>query len=255
MNKHKQLWMAVIVLIFAGLACQSQEAAAPPAPELPPETKVESIEPLNAEPKAKAVEKQAAADEEQNIDIVSSIESHDVLSYSPEPLPTISPETGLSGAELLQLGTLPIVSSFNPPAGCEANTDADVEAAVLNLVNEERARYGLDALTLHYQLSAAAGVHTLDMACNNFFSHTGSDGSSPFDRIKAQGYDYAYAGENLFAGNGVFNDAAQAVAGWMKSPGHRQNILNPQFTEAGVSYIFNPNSKFGGYFALVLARP
>jgi hypothetical protein len=65
------------------------------------------------------------------------------------------------------------------------------------------------------------------MACKNYFSHTGSDGSSPFDRIKAQGYVYSYAGENLFAGNGVYNDAGQAVSAWMNSPGHKQNILNP----------------------------
>jgi uncharacterized protein YkwD len=253
MIKHKQIWIALTFLIFAGLACQSQENISSPV-EVVPASKANFVQPVAADNPRPEVE-QVVAPTGQSIDIVSSIESHNVLGYSIDPVPTISPETGQSGAELLQLGTLPIAASFDPPAGCDASTDPDFEAVVLNYVNQERARYGLGALSLHFRLSAAAAVHTMDMACKNFFSHTGSDGSSPFDRIKTQGYAYNYAGENLFAGNGVYNDPGQAVSAWMNSPGHRQNILKPEFTEAGISYIYNPNSTYGSYFAIVFARP
>jgi uncharacterized protein YkwD len=251
MTKHRQIWLAVGFLVLAGLACQSQETISSPA-TAPNSPRVEIIQ-------GAAVENQAAGMQSaviERADISSSIESHsNVLGYSIEPEPTINPETGQNGAGLLQLGTLSTVPGFNPPEGCGATTDADFETAVLNFVNQERARYGLGQLTAQYQLSTAATGHTIDMACKNYFSHTGSDGSSPFDRIKAQGYVYYYAGENLFAGNGVYNDAGQAVSAWMNSPGHKQNILNPEFTEAGVSYVFNANSTYGGYFAIVFARP
>jgi uncharacterized protein YkwD len=250
MKKHRQIWIAISFLVLAGLACQSPETISSPAAPDSESARMEITQPA-------VVEKQS--DEIQTTvvgDISSSIESHSsVLGYSFDPEPTINPQTGQNGAELLQLGTLPLVSNFNPPAGCGAVTDVDIETAVLNFVNGERARYGLGTLTAQYQLSAAATVHATDMACKNYFSHTGSDGSSPFDRIKTQGYIYYYAGENLFAGNGVYNDAGQAVSAWMNSPGHRQNILNPEFTEAGVSYVFDADSTYGAYFAIVFARP
>jgi uncharacterized protein YkwD len=236
---------------MAGLACQSQELISSPAAKPPDAAQVEGVHMASARAKPNVKQVNLAAEKEA----VSSIGSHSVLGYSIEPVPTISPDTGLNGAELIQLGSLPVATGFNPPAGCEASTDADIKATILRLVNEERARYGLGKLTEQYQLNAAADVHTVDMACKNFFSHTGSDSSSPFDRIKTQGYVYNYAGENLFAGNGVYNDAGQAVSAWMNSAGHRQNILKPEYTEAGVSYVFNPDSAYGGYFSIVFARP
>jgi uncharacterized protein YkwD len=251
--KYRGLWIAIGFLFLAGLACQSQGAITTPvvADPQPVEAQAELPDAVEAQPSGRHV----IIIEGKNIDISSSIEAHSVLAYSVEPEPTLNPDTGLSGAELLQLGAQPVAAPFNPPVGCEASTDADFEAVVLKHINDERARYGLAPLSLQYQLTAAAVVHTLDMACKNFFSHTGSDGSSPFDRIKTQGYVYFYAGENLFAGNGVYNDPGQAVSAWMKSPGHRANILKPEFTEAGISYTYNPNSTYGGYFAIVFARP
>jgi uncharacterized protein YkwD len=251
MMKHKQIWIAISFLVMAGLACQSQEMVSAPAANAPVAVQVEVVQMASA--RAIPVEMQVNITAEQ--EAVSSIGSHSVLGYSIEAVPTISPDTGLNGAELIQLGSLPVATGFNPPSGCEASTDVDVEAAILDLINAERARHGLGKLAEQYQLNAAADVHTVDMACKNFFSHTGSDGSSPFDRIKTQSYVYYYAGENLFAGNGVYNDAGQAVSAWMNSDGHRQNILKPEFTEAGVSYVFNPDSAYGGYFAIVFARP
>lgn len=262
MKRYSRVWMAISVLALAALACQSQELISAPVVEGEPSTKAQFVQIIAAgetptSPEHTPVETTTLNPIPVEISAaeVSSLEMHEVLGYGIGIEPTISPDTGQNAAELLQLGTQPLADAFNPPAGCDAATDADVEAAILKYINDERARYGLSPLVMQYQLAAAADVHTLDMACSNFFSHTGSNGSSPFDRIKSQGYAYAYAGENLFAGGGVYNDAGQAVSAWMNSAGHRENILNANFTEAGVSYTFNAGSKYGGYFAIVFARP
>ena len=85
------------------------------------------------------------------------------------------------------------------------------------------------------KLVAAARGHSNDMAINDFFSHTGSDGSSPWDRIERQGYSLASGGENIAAG---YSTPASVMDGWMNSPGHRANILNCGFTEIGIGYAY-----------------
>lgn len=74
------------------------------------------------------------------------------------------------------------------------------DAELLNLTNTERQKAGLPALKLSSQLGQAAQGHAQDMAQNNYFSHTGLNGSSPFDRIKATGYNYSTAGEKIAGG-------------------------------------------------------
>lgn len=119
------------------------------------------------------------------------------------------------------------------------------------MINQERANQGLGPLAAQGQLAAAARIHSQDMACNNFFSHTGSDGSTFASRIYAQGYGFSAAGENLYAGGG----AADAFYAWMNSAGHRANMLNPGYTEAGIGYIYEPNSPYGSYFTAEFAAP
>ena len=116
---------------------------------------------------------------------------------------------------------------------------------LVRAINAERTSRGLAALTLNDQLSAAAQAHSDDMARNNFFSHTGSDGSDAATRIKRTGYVPRAWGENIAAG---YPDAAQVVAGWMQSEGHRRNILNPDFREIGVGVSTNPQSTYGTYW-------
>ena len=93
------------------------------------------------------------------------------------------------------------------------------------------------------------------MACNDFFSHYGSDGSSPFDRMAWSGFSYTAAAENIYAGGGSYNSPQQAFNGWMNSPGHRTNMLNPTYTHIGVGYIFSSGSTYGGYYTANFARP
>ena len=93
------------------------------------------------------------------------------------------------------------------------------------------------------------------MATNNFFSHTGSNGSSAGDRITAAGFTFSAMAENVYAGSESYNSASAAVSAWMGSEGHRVNMLNPTYTYAGVGYWCNSNSTYGGYYTLDLATP
>ncbi len=143
------------------------------------------------------------------------------------------------------------------PAGCSAQADNSVGSQVFQLINQMRTSNGLNPLTLNASLSAAARVHSTDMACNNFIAHSGSDGSTWADRISAQGYQYAtYPLENIYVGDPQFGgDAQGAVTWWMNSQVHRDNILNDRVTETGVGYVYDPNSEYGGYYTMVFAQP
>jgi hypothetical protein len=120
------------------------------------------------------------------------------------------------------------------------------EQEVVLLVNQERATRGISPLALDDRLLAAAQGHALDMATNNFMSHTGSDGSSARDRIVAAGYTGPSWGENVAAG---FFSPASVVSAWMGSSGHRANILNPSFEHIGVGWAYGPGTTYGNYQA------
>jgi uncharacterized protein YkwD len=117
------------------------------------------------------------------------------------------------------------ITGYPPPA-----TPAEI---VVSLTNDERAKVGCPALVISSQLSTAAQSHTGDMATHKLMSHTGSDGSSPWDRINATGYQFRAAAENVAMG---FETPADVVNGWMNSAGHRANILNCDLHEIGVGY-------------------
>jgi uncharacterized protein YkwD len=101
----------------------------------------------------------------------------------------------------------------------------------VELVNSERAKAGCSPLTVNAALTKAAQAHSEDMAAHRNMSHTGSDGSSPGDRITRAGYTWRTYGENVAYG---YSTPEQAMAGWMSSSGHKANILNCSFKEIGV---------------------
>ncbi len=108
-----------------------------------------------------------------------------------------------------------------------------VEEEVVRLVNVERAKNGLKPLTANWQLARVARYKSADMRDKGYFSHTSPTYGSPFDMMKSFNISYSAAGENIAAGQ----TTAQAVMdSWMNSPGHRQNILSPNFSEIGVGY-------------------
>ena len=114
------------------------------------------------------------------------------------------------------------------------------EQEVVRLVNAERAKYGLAALTLDETLCGYARVKSQDMHDQGYFSHTSPTYGSPFDMMRAFGVSYRTAGENIAMG---YATPAAVVEAWMNSAGHRANILSANFTSIGVGYVAN-----GGYW-------
>ncbi|MBD0424069.1 CAP domain-containing protein [Streptomyces sp. TRM S81-3] len=104
-------------------------------------------------------------------------------------------------------------------------------ARVVELVNAERSKAGCSPVTVNATLTKAAQAHSEDMAAHRNMSHTGSDGSSPADRITGAGYNWRTYGENVAYG---YDTPEKVMAGWMSSTGHRENILNCEFKEIGV---------------------
>jgi uncharacterized protein YkwD len=114
--------------------------------------------------------------------------------------------------------------------------DPAAEQQMLDLVNGERARAGLKPLAADDRLRDVARAHSLEMFQKDYFSHTAPDGSSPFDRMHAAGITFAIAGENLAYAPNV----QIAHQGLMNSPGHRANILRPEFGRVGIGIIRSP---------------
>jgi uncharacterized protein YkwD len=108
----------------------------------------------------------------------------------------------------------------------------------VELVNAERAKVGCSRVTVNATLTKAAQAHSEDMAAHQNMSHTGSDGSSPSDRITRAGYNWSTLGENVAYG---YATPEKVMAGWMSSPGHKANILNCAFKEIGVGFA-QPNN-------------
>ncbi|MBM7173382.1 CAP domain-containing protein, partial [Streptomyces sp. G44] len=102
---------------------------------------------------------------------------------------------------------------------------------VVALVNTERAKAGCGPVRSNGKLAAAATKHSADMAARDYFDHTSPDGTDPGDRITAAGYRWSTYGENIARGQ---RTPASVMDSWMKSPGHRANILNCDFKELGV---------------------
>ncbi|MBN1249148.1 MAG: CAP domain-containing protein [Anaerolineae bacterium] len=141
-------------------------------------------------------------------------------------------------------------------ASTPAPPPPDFATEVVILTNAERAKAGCPALAISPQLTQAAQDHSTDMAINDYFSHYSLDGRTPWDRIRATGYSYARAAENIAAG---YNSPASVVAGWMNSDGHRANILNCALTEIGVGYTYlSPDIgsvNYHHYWTQVFATP
>ena len=104
------------------------------------------------------------------------------------------------------------------------------EDEVVVLVNVERARRNLVPLSIDERLRRAARGHSADMARRGFFAHQGPRGTSPFERMLAEGFERP-AGENIASGQ---RTPASVVRAWMHSTPHRRNILQPDFRTIGV---------------------
>lgn len=121
----------------------------------------------------------------------------------------------------------------------------DLERAIYQFTNEVRQRNGVPTLTWENSLREVARAHSADMLVRNYFSHVNPEGRSPHERILAGcRYPLSMTGENIWMGSGrqtgdIRQLARIIVDNWMSSPGHRKNLLRPEFTDIGVGVAAN----------------
>lgn len=120
----------------------------------------------------------------------------------------------------------------------------DLEVRMLVLVNEERRKAGLKPVAADPELQTVARAHSRDMFARGYFAHVSPDGNDPFDRMRGAGVKFRTAGENL----ALAQTLEQAHEGLMKSPGHRANILQPQFGRLGIGILD------GGIYGLMVSQ-
>jgi uncharacterized protein YkwD len=144
-----------------------------------------------------------------------------------------------------------LAQPFTPPQSRDA---AAISRRVLVLTNEARSRprqcgrvtfAAAPPVALSSSLERAALEHSQDMAAHDYMDHTGRDGSSPADRITRTGYKWHMVGENLATGVLTPEDA---VAGWLQSPHHCENLMTARFTEMGIAFAVNPATDAGVYW-------
>jgi len=136
-------------------------------------------------------------------------------------------------------------------ANCNFSQNAGYAGQIESLINAERKKNGLPALTINSALTSAAQKHAADMACNSMLSHTGSDGSYVNTRIVAAGYSPSYSEEIIYAGGGP----QVAFNWWMNDKLHRDAILSTRSSEMGIGYAYLESSTYGGYFTVDFASP
>jgi uncharacterized protein YkwD len=141
------------------------------------------------------------------------------------------------------------------PGTCAYTENSGFESTLIALINEGRIAKGLTALSTNNMLTAAARGHSQDMACQDYFSHTGLDGSTSASRVEAQGYSYSWVGENIYGGSGSYNSPEQAYLYWVGSQAHYDNMMNSNFSEIGIGYVYCADSMYGGYFTANFASP
>ncbi|MDD9379152.1 CAP domain-containing protein [Streptomyces sp. ZAF1911] len=152
-------------------------------------------------------------------------------SPSPSTEPAKTPAASPTPAPVKPKPSAPKTSAPAAPAAPPASAGHSAEeAAVLTLVNQERAQAGCGPVRANPPLAALAGAFSKDMAVRGFFDHTDPDGNTPWDRATKAGIS-GMGGENIARGQG---DAAAVMKAWMNSPGHKANILNCEFRTLGV---------------------
>ncbi|WP_091235115.1 CAP domain-containing protein [Fontibacillus panacisegetis] len=115
----------------------------------------------------------------------------------------------------------------------DENNKSEFAKQVVDLVNQERAKAGLQPLKSDAALTNVAMIKAKDMYNNNYFDHNSPTLGSPFDLMKSEGIQYRTAGENIAKGQRTPQEVMNA---WMNSEGHRQNIMNANYTSIGVAY-------------------
>jgi uncharacterized protein YkwD len=143
-------------------------------------------------------------------------------------------------------GTAVTGQTQKAPGSCKYVVSGSYPGEVVDLINRARADAGLPALTVNAQLASAAQAHSIDMACFSLLSHSGSNGSSPQQRVSAAGYSGGSIQEMIYA-SGYPQDAFDW---WMGDATHRNVIMNTSITNIGVGYAYVSDSAYGGYYTV-----
>ena len=171
-----------------------------------------------------------------------------VAATTPAPPVVISPGAPIS--------TTPALADFS----CGLNGAAGIEAEVLQRVNAFRAAGAVcgtkvfpaaTALSWNTTLLLAAKGHSTDMAQKNYFAHVSQDGRSASQRATAAGYNWANFGENIAGGQ---RSVEEVITGWANSPGHCENLMNPNFRDVAVACVRNDAADFRLYWTMNLGR-
>jgi uncharacterized protein YkwD len=163
--------------------------------------------------------------------------------------PTLT-KTVSGTATLTRTNTPPAAATSTPTkSGCTLVHNGAFESQVLTLINAQRAAAGLGALTDSFPLETSSGIHSDDQAANNFLSHTGSDGSTYWQREVAAGYTGRWGGEIIYAGSGSYNNPQSAVTWWMNDAPHKAVIL-ADYNDFGAGYAYCPSGSYGGFFTV-----
>ncbi len=163
---------------------------------------------------------------------------------------------GLALVALLILGAQATVIATRP-AGVRATTPGQVLAyatditpeALFTQTNQARQANGLPPLNLSAQLNYSAELKAQDMFSEDYWAHVSPSGIQPWYWFEKAGYNYSYAGENLAKD---FDTTSGVMTGWMNSPGHRANILNPHYTDVG--FAVENGTLVSGQTTLVVAH-
>jgi uncharacterized protein YkwD len=152
---------------------------------------------------------------------------------------------GTGGASNLQ-GTPIAIQVGN----CNYTSNDEFVQTLIGLINQARSDVGHAPLTVNQQLTSAAQGHSLDMACNDFLRHSGSDGSWTGKRLIQAGYPNPYYLEIIAIGL-----PQDAMNQWKNDAEHWNAVLNSRVTEIGVGYVFSKFSSFGGYWTVDMGGP
>lgn len=140
-----------------------------------------------------------------------------------------------NSALLVYTALLLFVNTFSGLIGIsEVHASSITSTNIISLTNIERGKYGLNKLKNNSKLASAALAKANNMLKEQYWNHFGPNGETPWQFIKAAGYTYVYAGENLAKG---FKSSEGVVEAWMASPTHRDNLLSGNYTEIGVAVV------------------
>jgi uncharacterized protein YkwD len=188
-------------------------------------------------------------------------ESTPSAAAAPDAAGVTTPTAASTSIPAAAVTSAPLAATSANDTSCGLNAPGGIQAEMLQRINAFRAAGAVcgsvaypaaGALTWNTTLLQAARGHATDMATNNYFSHTGRDGRSPAQRVLAAGYSYGRTGENIAAGQPTVESA---MAAWITSPGHCQNMMTPDFKDVAVACARNDAANYRIYWVMEMARP